>query len=152
MYSSHTIIGYLGHEPELRYTPSQLPVTTLKIGTSSSRKDPDTGEWVDKTTWHRCVFAGKQAESVCNKAFKGIQMLVEGTPEDRSWKTKGGEKITVREIKAHVVKFPAGFKAKPSADESSQREAFSAKQTGDSAKQTGDNDGWWDDYDRAKTL
>jgi len=139
MYSSHTIIGNLGHEPELRYTAKQqLPVTTLNIATSSSHKDKNTGEWVDKTTWHRCVFAGKQAEYVCSKATKGVQMMIVGEPEDRSWKNAGGEKITVREIKVKTVKFPSGVKTTV---------ASSSNPT--SQQQLDDHQEWIEDYDKA---
>lgn len=110
MYSSHSLIGRLGHEPELRFTRKQGAITTLRIATNTYRKNADTGQQESVTTWHRCVFFDKQAELVCDKAQKGDVLFVEGVPVDRSWNDKHTKvKVTVREIKVNSVKFPAGF-------------------------------------------
>jgi single-strand DNA-binding protein len=77
--SFHTIIlvGNLGRDPEMRYTPSGQPVTSFSVASSRSYSNP-SGEKVDETTWFRVTAWGKQAETCNQYLHKGSKVLVEG--------------------------------------------------------------------------
>jgi single-strand DNA-binding protein len=77
--SFHTIIivGNLGRDPEMRYTPSGQPVTSFSVASSRSYTNPG-GEKVDETTWFRVTAWGKQAETCNQYLHKGSKVLVEG--------------------------------------------------------------------------
>ena len=78
MYQRITVIGNLGRDPELRYTPSGEAVTDLSVATTESWKDTE-GVKKDRTTWWKVAVWGKQAET-CNQFLKkGSKVLVEGT-------------------------------------------------------------------------
>jgi single stranded DNA-binding protein len=104
MYSKHVLLGRIGHDPELRYVSEGKANLVLRVATNESFKDSATGDWKEKTTWHRCVFFNQQAERAAQRAGKGKTIMIEGTPFDRGWvddKTK--QKVSVRELK--VVKY-----------------------------------------------
>ena len=78
MYQHITLVGNLGRDPELRYTPAGQPVTDLSVATKEVWKD-QAGEKQDRTTWWKVSVWGKQAEN-CNQFLtKGSRVLVEGT-------------------------------------------------------------------------
>jgi single-strand DNA-binding protein len=77
MYQKVTIIGYLGRDPEMRYTPSGQAVTSFPVATNRSYTGSD-GNRVKETTWFRVSAWGKQAESSNNYLKKGSKVLVEG--------------------------------------------------------------------------
>ena len=97
------ILGRLGAEPELKFTPSNVAVCNLRVATSEKYKDKN-GAWQEKTEWHRVSVFGKQAENCGKYLRKGSQVAVEGSIETRSWE-KDGEKRFATEIKAHRVHF-----------------------------------------------
>ncbi len=83
-YNKTTIIGHLGGDPEMRYTPSGTPGTTFSMATNDQYTN-DKGETVKITTWFRCAAWGKLGE-VCNQYLhKGSKVLIEGrlTPDKR---------------------------------------------------------------------
>ena len=102
------IMGRLGQDPELRYTQSQMPVTTLNVATSDFKMGKD-GSRQEQTEWHRVVVWGKQAEN-CNKYLKkGRAVFIEGKIQTRSWEDKHGQKRYNTDIVASNVQFmPAG--------------------------------------------
>jgi single-strand DNA-binding protein len=97
------IIGHLGRDPEMRYTPSGQPVANFSVATDESYKGKD-GQKVEKSEWHRIVAWGKQAEFCGNYLAKGRLVYVEGKLETRKWTDKdtGVERYTT-EIKADRV-------------------------------------------------
>jgi single-strand DNA-binding protein len=78
------LIGRLGQDPELRYTPSGKSVANFSLATNMVWKDQD-GNNQEKTEWHRIVVWGKQAENVGQYLKKGAQVYVEGRLQTRSW-------------------------------------------------------------------
>jgi len=98
------LIGNLGADPELKYTPNQLAVTQLNVATHERAKGAD-GNWGDKTEWHRVVVFDKTAEHCCQYLKKGRPVFVEGRLQTRKWQDKEGRDHYTTEIIAHTVKF-----------------------------------------------
>jgi len=85
------LVGNLGQDPEVRYTPSGAAITNISIATSDSWKDKNTGQMQEKTEWHRVVFFGKLAEIAGEYLHKGSQVYVEGKLQTRKWQDKQGQ-------------------------------------------------------------
>ncbi|MCC6933844.1 MAG: single-stranded DNA-binding protein [Deltaproteobacteria bacterium] len=101
------LVGNLGANPELRYTPSQYPICTLRLATTEKRKGQD-GTYADQTEWHSVVVFGKQAEN-CNQYLqKGRQIYVEGRIQTRKWQDKEGKDRYKTEILASTIQFLGG--------------------------------------------
>jgi single-strand DNA-binding protein len=102
------ILGRLGQDPELKYTPSGAAVCNFSLATSESWNDKATGQKQERTEWHRIVVWGKLAE-LCNQYLsKGRQAFVEGKIQTRSWEDKDGNKRYTTEIAANTVQFIGG--------------------------------------------
>ncbi len=101
------LVGNLGADPELKYTPSNRPLCNLRIATSDVYKDK-TGQRQEKTEWHRVTVWGDQAEN-CNKYLaKGRMVYVEGRLQTRTWDDKDGNKRYATDIVADRVQFLGG--------------------------------------------
>lgn len=102
------ILGNLGQDPELRYTPSQVPVVTLNVATTDYRQSQD-GQKQEVTEWHRIVVWNKLAENCAKYLAKGRSVFVEGKLQTRSWDDKQtGQKRYSTEIIAQNVQFLGG--------------------------------------------
>lgn len=99
------LIGRLGADPELRYTPQGAAVTRFTLATNDSWKDKQTGELKEKTVWHKIVVWGRIAEIVSEYLSKGRQVYVEGRIDNRSWEGEDGQKKYISEIIAQRVLF-----------------------------------------------
>ena len=100
------LIGNLGADPELKYTPSQRPLCNLRIATTEVYKDK-SGQRQEKTEWHRVTVWGDQAEN-CNKYLaKGRSVYVEGRLQTRSY-DKDGQKHYATDVVADRVVFLGG--------------------------------------------
>ena len=86
-----TLVGNLGQDPEVRYTPNGDCVANISIATSESWKDKKTNQVQEKTEWHRVVFFGKLAEISAEYLKKGSQVYVEGKLQTRKWLDKQGQ-------------------------------------------------------------
>lgn len=82
------LIGNLGREPEVRYTPSGMAVANLAIATSESWKDKQSGEQVERTEWHRVVMYQRLAEIAGEYLRKGSKIYIEGRLQTRKWQDK----------------------------------------------------------------
>jgi single-strand DNA-binding protein len=80
-----TLIGNLGRDPEIRYTPQGTAVANFSIATSEQWTDKQSGEKKQRTEWHRVVFWGTQAEIIGQYLTKGRQIYVEGKLQTRKW-------------------------------------------------------------------
>ncbi len=101
------LIGRLGQDPELKYTPSGSAVCNFSLATSESWTDK-SGQKQEKTEWHRIVVWGKLAE-LCNQYLaKGRQAFIEGSLQTRQWEDKQGQKRYTTEINARNVQFLGG--------------------------------------------
>ena len=107
------LLGRLGQDPELRFTPNQTPVCTLNLATNERRKMPD-GEWKDETEWHRVVTFGSVAENCSKYLQKGRQAYIEGKIKTNKWQDKEGKDRYTTEILASTVQFIGGAKGEGS--------------------------------------
>ena len=101
------LIGNLGKDPELRYTPGGQAVCDLSIATTDQWTDK-SGERKEQTEWHRVVVWGKQAENCSQYLTKGRQCYIEGRLRTRQWDDKEGNKRYTTEIVAQTVQFLGG--------------------------------------------
>jgi single-strand DNA-binding protein len=79
------LVGNLGQEPEIRYTPSGGAVSTISLATTDSWKDKNTGQLTERTEWHRVILFGKLAEVAAEYLRKGSQVYIEGRLQTRKW-------------------------------------------------------------------
>jgi len=94
------IIGNLGADPEMRYTPSGRPVTQFNVAVNQSTKNQQTGEWVEATDWFRVSVWGDRAERAAENLRKGNKVFVEGRFKTREFEGRDGQKRTSLEITA----------------------------------------------------
>lgn len=99
MLNKVQLLGRLGADPEVRYMPSGVQVTTIRLATSSRRKDKQTGKYIEETEWHRVVFFTRLAEIAGEYLKKGSQVFIEGMIRTQTWE-KDGEKRYSTEIVA----------------------------------------------------
>jgi len=97
------LVGRLGKDPDVRYTPDGSMVTSFSLATDEQWKDKN-GEKVQKTEWHYIVTFGKLAEICGNYLAKGLQVYIEGRIRTRSWEGKDGVKRYTTEIAATDMK------------------------------------------------
>jgi len=98
------IVGYLGRDPELRYTPQGTPVCDFSVATTERRKDK-SGEPHDHTTWFRVTFWRNSAEIANQYLRKGSQVYVEGTLSQREWQDRDGNTRQSLEVQGTNLQF-----------------------------------------------
>ncbi|PKN69813.1 MAG: single-stranded DNA-binding protein [Deltaproteobacteria bacterium HGW-Deltaproteobacteria-10] len=103
MVNKAILIGRLGKDPEVRYTPDGTMVTNFTMATDENYKDKN-GEKVQKTEWHRIVTYRKLAEICGNYLTKGKLVYIEGKIQTRTWEDKEGVKRSTTEIVASDMK------------------------------------------------
>jgi single-strand DNA-binding protein len=96
------LVGNLGRDAELRYTPGGAAVATLNLATTEVWNDKG-GQKQEKTEWHRVVLWGKSAESLSEYLVKGKQIYVEGRLQTRQWDDKDGNKRYTTEIRGDRI-------------------------------------------------
>jgi single-strand DNA-binding protein len=116
-FNKAMVIGNLGHDPEMRYTPAGLPVANFTVATNERYVDRD-GKRQERTEWHRIVVAGKLALSCREYLKKGRQVFVEGRLRTREWESvaTNGHTQQRTEIVASRVQF-LGTPSPDAADE-----------------------------------
>ena len=92
------LIGNLGADPETRYTAGGSAVTNVRLATTDSWRDKQTGEQQERTEWHRIVFWGRLAEIAAEYLRKGSQIYVEGRIQTRKWQGQDGQDGWTTEI------------------------------------------------------
>jgi single-strand DNA-binding protein len=96
------LVGNLGRDAELRYTPGGAAVATLNLATTEVWNDK-AGQKQEKTEWHRVILWGKPAESLNEYLVKGKQIYIEGRLQTRQWDDKDGNKRYTTEIRGDRV-------------------------------------------------
>ncbi len=96
------LVGNLGGDPEMRYTPGGLAVANFTLATSENRTNKE-GAKETKTEWHRIVAFGKLAEICGEYLHKGKQVYIEGRIQTRNWEDKEGNKRYTTEIVANQM-------------------------------------------------
>lgn len=97
------LIGNLGNDPEVRYTPNGNAVANISLATSETWRDKQSGELQDRTEWHRVVFFNRLAEIVGEYLHKGSKIYVEGSLRTRKWQDKNGVERYTTEIIANEM-------------------------------------------------
>ncbi|RME34791.1 MAG: single-stranded DNA-binding protein [Gammaproteobacteria bacterium] len=102
------LIGNLGADPEVRYAANGNPIANVRIATTDSWKDKNSGETQERTEWHRVVFFGRLAEIVQQYLRKGSQIYVEGRLQTRKWTGQDGQERYTTEIVASDMQMLGG--------------------------------------------
>ena len=102
------LVGNLGADPETRYTASGSAVTNLRLATSESWKDRQTGERQERTEWHRVVMFGRLAEIGAEYLRKGSQVYIEGSLRTNKWQDNQGNDRYTTEIIANEMQMMGG--------------------------------------------
>ena len=102
------LIGNLGRDPEMRYTPSGSAICSLRIATARTWKNKDSGERVEETEWHSVVMYDRLAEVAGEYLRKGRPVYVEGRLKTRKWQDKEGNDRYTTEIVAEEMKMLGG--------------------------------------------
>ncbi|EAS1759906.1 single-stranded DNA-binding protein [Salmonella enterica] len=90
------LIGYLGQDPEVRYTSDKQPITVFSVATTETWKNRESGEVRERTQWHRVVVYNKLAEIAAEYLKKGNQVYIEGRLRTRRWTDAlGAERLAV---------------------------------------------------------
>lgn len=97
------LIGNLGRDPEIRYSPQGLAVVNFTLATNEQWTDKNTGERQERTEWHRIVVFGKQAETCEKYLSKGKQIYLEGRLQTRSWEKEGQTQYTTEIVVSNFV-------------------------------------------------
>ena len=129
------LVGNLGRDAELRYTPGGSPVATINLATTEIWNDK-AGQRQEKTEWHRVVLWGKTAESLNEYLTKGKQIYVEGRLQTRQWDDKDGNKRYTTEIRGDriVLLAAAGWARAAAADASSRAQRGTVGRAHDRAR------------------
>jgi single-strand DNA-binding protein len=135
------LIGNLGKDPELKYTPSGKAVCNFSIATSESWKDGE-GVKQEATTWHNIVAWGRQAEVMKEYLTKGKQVYIEGRIENRSYEDKEGNKKYISEVVVQNFQFIGSKGDAPATDDSAPKDNQPSSNSGaaDNGNGSGDDD------------
>jgi single-strand DNA-binding protein len=121
------LVGNLGNDPEVRYSPDGKPVAKITLATSEQWKDRNTGEQQEKTEWHRVVFFGRLAEIVGEYLKKGRQIYVEGKLQTNKWQGQDGQDRYTTEIVANEMQMLGGRQGGEEGSWNSSRPASGGK-------------------------
>tara|TARA_Y100000590_G_C15534348_1_gene944410 strand:- start:152 stop:601 length:450 start_codon:yes stop_codon:yes gene_type:complete len=102
------ILGRVGADPEVKYMPNGTAVAQLSLATNRKAKNQESGDWEDKTEWHRVVFFDKRAETIGQYVKKGNELYAEGRLQTRKWQDKDGNDKYTTEIIAYDFSFVGG--------------------------------------------
>jgi single-strand DNA-binding protein len=97
------IIGNLGRDPELRYTPNGRPVASFTVAVNQSTKNQQTNEWIESTDWFRVSVWGDRGERAAESLRKGSRVFVDGRFRTREYEANDGQKRLSLDITADTV-------------------------------------------------
>ena len=97
------LVGNLGNDPEVRFTPNGSAIANLSLATSESWKDRNTGQQQEKTEWHRVVIFGKLAEIAQQYLRKGSKVYIEGKLQTRKWQGQDGQDRYTTEVVVDIT-------------------------------------------------
>ncbi|MFM8441673.1 MAG: single-stranded DNA-binding protein [Acidobacteriota bacterium] len=125
-FNKITLVGNLGRDPELRYTPQGVAVCNFSIATNERKRDK-AGEFQDVTTWFRVTLWNKLAENANKYLTKGSQVYVEGRLKVEEWTDRDGKSRYTLEVQASDMQFLGSRGGAAASDEGS---GFSDEYTG----------------------
>lgn len=102
------LIGNIGQDPEVRYTPGGSAITNISVATSEAWKDKQTGQSQERTEWHRVVFFNRLAEIAGEYLRKGSKVYIEGSLRTRKWQDQQGQDRYTTEIVANEMQMLDG--------------------------------------------
>ena len=102
------LIGNLGRDPEVRYTPNGAAICNISVATTRNWKDKTSGDKVEETEWHRVVFYDRLAEIAGEYLKKGRPVYVEGRLKTRKWQDKEGKDVYTTEVIADNMQLLGG--------------------------------------------
>lgn len=117
------ILGNVGRDPEVRYTPNGAAICNASIATTRNWKNKDSGERQEETEWHRVVFFDRLAEVAGEYIKKGSPVYVEGRLKTRKWTDKDGAEKYTTEIMAESLQLLGGKPAQEGKKEEPPRQA-----------------------------
>lgn len=120
------ILGNVGRDPEVRYTPNGAAICNVSIATTRNWKNKDSGERQEETEWHRVVFFDRLAEVAGEYIKKGSPVYVEGRLKTRKWTDKDGAEKYTTEIMAESLQLLGGKPAQEVKKEEPPRQARQA--------------------------
>ena len=129
------LVGNLGRDPELRYTPQGTPVCSFSLATNERRKDRTTGENNDVTTWFSVTLWGRQAETASQYLSRGRPVYIEGRLRVEEWTDRDGKPRHTLEVHATDMQFIGGGAR---SDEAGAVPAKAAAATGEPASPAAD--------------
>ena len=132
------LVGNLGKDPEVRYSPNGNAVANITLATSEQWKDRNSGEQQEKTEWHRVVFFNRLAEIVGEYLKKGSQVYVEGKLQTRKWQGQDGQDRYTTEIVANEMQMLGGRQGGGDDSWSSSRSAGGSQAAAPAAAPAGD--------------
>jgi single-strand DNA-binding protein len=103
-FNKITLIGNLGRDPELRYTPQGTAVCDFSVAVNDRKRDK-AGEWQDVTTWFKITFWGKQAENASKYLTKGRQAYIEGRLQVEEWTDRDGNNRFTLAVQGSDIQF-----------------------------------------------
>jgi single-strand DNA-binding protein len=124
------LIGNLGKDPELRYTPSGQAVCSFPLATTERWRDRESNELKESTTWHNIVLWARQAETAKEYLQKGSPVYIEGRIQTRSYDDKDGNRRWITEIVGQRMQF-LGRRGEAPRDEAEPPPDVGQPQTGD---------------------
>lgn len=139
------LVGNLGADPDTRYMPSGKAVTNIRVATSESWKDRQTGDQQERTEWHTVVLFDKLGEIAAEYLRKGSQVYIEGSLRTRKWQDKEGKDRYTTEIVAREMQMLGGRGAGAGAGGGESRPARSAPSEARSAPAATPDVGEFDD-------
>ncbi len=102
------LVGNLGADPESRFAPSGDAICNIRLATTESWRDKQSGDKKEATEWHRVTFYGKLAEIAGQYLRKGSQVYIEGSLRTRKWQDQSGQDRYTTEIRADEMKMLGG--------------------------------------------
>lgn len=139
-FNKITLVGNLGKDPELRYTPQGTPVCSFSMATNERRKD-QSGESQDITTWFKITLWGRQAETASQYLTKGQPVYIEGRLRTSEWTDRDGKTRTTLEVHATDMQFLSGGNAQSVGAGAATRPAGAQSSTSNRGDDFGDDDG-----------
>jgi single-strand DNA-binding protein len=124
-FNKITIIGNLGRDPELRYTPQGTAVCDFSVAVNDRKRDK-AGEWQDVTTWFKITFWGKQAENASKYLTKGRQAYIEGRLQVEEWTDRDGNNRYTLAVQGSDIQFLGEGRGDGGGDQSTAESSYTA--------------------------